>query len=162
MFRSMEILTLLLVAVVMGLSLAHALEWPGKLRLNGETYLAVQRIYYPGFTFAGVAEPASILAAVTLLILQPTISSGFWLTFAACIALLALQAVFWLVTQPVNKFWLAGETLDAASAGFFGTRETAGASPHWTLLRDRWEYSHLARALLAVTAYVLLLIATVH
>jgi hypothetical protein len=162
MFRFMQILTLLLVAIVMGLSLAHALEFPGKLRLNRETYLAMQRIYYPGFTYAGVAEPASILAAVILLILQPTGSSGFWLTLVALIALAAIQAVFWLVTQPVNKFWLAGETLDPASARFFGTGKTTGASPEWIVLRDRWEYSHLARALLALTAYVLLLIATVH
>jgi hypothetical protein len=43
----------------MALSLAHALEVPGKLRLNKEQYLAVQTIYYPGFTLGGIAEFAS-------------------------------------------------------------------------------------------------------
>ena len=46
--------SLLLVAVTMGLSLAHALEFPGKLRLDEPTYRAVQAIYYPGFTIGGL------------------------------------------------------------------------------------------------------------
>jgi hypothetical protein len=36
----------MLAAVTMALSLAHALELPGKLRLGKEQYLAVQPIYY--------------------------------------------------------------------------------------------------------------------
>ncbi len=48
---------LLLVRVTAALSLAHALEWPGKMRLTREQYLAVQPIYYPGFTYAGICEP---------------------------------------------------------------------------------------------------------
>jgi hypothetical protein len=43
----------MLAAVTMALSLAHALELPGKLRLGKEQYLAVQPIYYPGFTIGG-------------------------------------------------------------------------------------------------------------
>ena len=39
----------------MALALAHALERPGKMRLSKE--LAIQPIYYPGFTFGGTAEP---------------------------------------------------------------------------------------------------------
>jgi Domain of unknown function (DUF1772) len=160
MFRLLQILTLLLVAIVMGLSLAHALEWPGKLRLNRDTYFAVQRIYYPGFTYGGATEPASILTVVALLMSEPANSSRFWLTTVACVALVAMQAIFWLATQPVNRFWLAGEVLDPASVRFFGTKEMHGTpAPEWTALRDRWEYSHIARALLALIAYVLLLIA---
>jgi hypothetical protein len=34
----------------MAMGLAQALELPGKPRLPKETYLAVQPIYYPGFT----------------------------------------------------------------------------------------------------------------
>jgi hypothetical protein len=58
------------VSVVMALSLAHALELPGKRRLTREQYLAVQRIYYPGFTSGGAAEPLSIVLLVALLVLQ--------------------------------------------------------------------------------------------
>ncbi|MBB4274373.1 hypothetical protein [Rhizobium mongolense] len=52
MFQALEILTVLIVAVAMALALAHALELPGKMRLSKEQYLAVQPIYYPGFTSA--------------------------------------------------------------------------------------------------------------
>jgi hypothetical protein len=38
----------------MGLSLAHALEFPGKKRLDEKQYKAVQTIYYPGFTIGGM------------------------------------------------------------------------------------------------------------
>ena len=36
---------------------AHVFEFPGKMRLAKSDYFSVQRIYYPGFTFAGVSEP---------------------------------------------------------------------------------------------------------
>jgi hypothetical protein len=49
MYTALQIMTVMLAAITMALSLAHALELPGKLRLNREQYLAVQTIYYPGF-----------------------------------------------------------------------------------------------------------------
>ena len=83
MYIAFQIMTVMLAAVTMALSLAHALELPGKLRLNKEQYLAVQAIYYPGFTLGGIAEFASVAAAVTLLILPPRNSPQFWLISAA-------------------------------------------------------------------------------
>jgi hypothetical protein len=64
MYRSLQVAAVILVAVAMALSLAHALELPGKMRLGKDTYLAVQQIYYPGFTIDGGAEPLAILALV--------------------------------------------------------------------------------------------------
>jgi len=49
----MQVITLLLLALAMVPAVAHALELPGKKRLTKETYLAVQPIYYPGFTIIG-------------------------------------------------------------------------------------------------------------
>ncbi|CAN5853005.1 hypothetical protein BH20PSE1_BH20PSE1_12420 [soil metagenome] len=53
MFSVLQVLTVILVAVAMALALAHALELPGKMRLDKETYYAMQPIYYPGFTIGG-------------------------------------------------------------------------------------------------------------
>jgi hypothetical protein len=50
MFNVLQCLTVILVAVAIALALAHTLELPGKMRLDKETYYAVQAIYYPGFT----------------------------------------------------------------------------------------------------------------
>ena len=60
MLQLFEVVAVLVVAIVMALSLAHALELPGKLRLSKEDYLAVQPIYYPGFTSpVSPSRPAS-------------------------------------------------------------------------------------------------------
>ncbi len=87
-----EVLTVVLVASTMGLALAHALEWPGKIRLDREQYLAVRPIYYPGFTIGGgVAEAGGMLATLTLLLMTSAGSAAFWLiagTLAALIVIL--------------------------------------------------------------------------
>jgi hypothetical protein len=56
MFLMPQVVTVFLVPVTMSLALAHALELPGKMRLNKETYIAVQTIYYPGFTYGGFGD----------------------------------------------------------------------------------------------------------
>ena len=71
MYVALQVLTVMLAAITMALSLAHALEYTGKLRLKKEQYIAVQPIYYPGFTIGGIAEPAVILATLALLIMTP-------------------------------------------------------------------------------------------
>ena len=53
MSQVLQVQTVILVSVAMAPALAHALELPGKLRLDREVYLQVQLIYYPGFTIAG-------------------------------------------------------------------------------------------------------------
>ena len=52
MLISLRVFTVLLVAVTMGLALAHALELPGKLRLDERTYLSVQAIFIPASQLA--------------------------------------------------------------------------------------------------------------
>jgi hypothetical protein len=157
MLQALQILSLILASIAMALSLAHALELPGKLRLARDSYLAVQSIYYPGFTIAGGSEPLSIVALIALLILTPSASVAFFLIALALAAMIAMHAIFWLVTQPINRYWLTGQNLSGLGAAFFGT--APAAQQDWTALRDRWEYSHLARAALGSLAFVLLVIA---
>src|SRR5688572_23484333 len=103
-------LTLLLIAVTMGLALAHALEFPGKLRLNEQTYRAVQAIYYPGFTIGGlIGEFGALVAVTVLLFLIPPGSEYFWWTVATLALLVLGHLTYWVVTHPVNSAWL-GQT----------------------------------------------------
>jgi phosphoglycerol transferase MdoB-like AlkP superfamily enzyme len=158
----LKICSILIVAVAMGMALAHALELPGKLRLPKEQYLAVQAIYYPGFTFGGIAEPLSMIATALLVFLMPAGSWNFWLTLGAWVALVLMQAVYWIFIQPVNSFWLKDVGLRGAGKTFFGLGaidSVRSGQMDWRYLRDRWEYSHLARAGLAVVAFVLLVTA---
>jgi hypothetical protein len=159
MSLALEIAVVLLVAVAMTTTLAHALELPGKLRLPRETYLAVQQIYYPGFTIAGFGEVAALLATLSLALIFYGEGVRFWLTLGAFLAVLAMHVAYWLVTHPVNGFWLKDFELKGAGAAFFSAdplRRGAAAEQDWTALRDRWEWSHVLRAALSVVALILL------
>jgi hypothetical protein len=78
----------------------------------------------------------------------------FVLLAAALVAAAATHATYWIVTAPVNKAWTQVQALSPAARRFFG----AGSGPQadWTVLRDRWERSHLLRAVTAMTAFILL------
>jgi hypothetical protein len=159
----LQIVALILVVVAMVPALAHALELPGKLRLSKDAYFTVQPIYYPGFTFAGFAEPAAIIATAGLWYMAPAGGTDSALTLAALLGLVAMHAVYWLFTHPVNDFWLQGEKLGRLGAGFFSIgskREGTKDQPlPWTALRDRWEYSHVVRAGLAFASFLALVVA---
>jgi hypothetical protein len=107
MLLILQVVAVTLVSVAMALALAHALELPGKMRLSEETYRAVQPIYYPGFTIGGgFGEGLGLLALLALLFLTPSGSAAFWLTLAAFVALAAMHGAYWLLTHPVNNFWV--------------------------------------------------------
>jgi hypothetical protein len=163
MLITLQVVTVVLVAIAMSLALAHALELPGKMRLSRDQYLAVQPIYYPGFSIGGAAEPFAIVLLFVLLVMTPFGSTGFWLEAAAFAALAAMHATYWLLTHPVNNFWLKDVQLKGVGAGFFSfnplAREGADAATDWSHLRDRWEMSHVVRAALGVASLILLVIA---
>ena len=165
MLLILQVATIFLAAVAMSMALAHALEFPGKMRLNAETYMAVQTIYYPGFTLGGIGEPLAAIATFFLLIAMRDRNVAFWWILAPLIALIAMHAVFWLVTQPTNKFWLKNQPLSKPEAKFFSvdTPSKAGSDgsvdPNWMHFRDRWEYSHIVRAVLSGIALIALAIA---
>jgi hypothetical protein len=150
----------LLLAVTMGLSLAHALEFPGKVRLDEPTYRAVQAIYYPGFTIGGlVGEFGGMLALVALVILTPTNTERFWWTAAALGLLLAGHVTYWVVTHPVNGAWLKDTNLTGMSKMFFGL--FSAPDEDWKHMRNVWEYSHVARAGFATLSFLSMTIAVI-
>jgi hypothetical protein len=159
MTRVLEIAALLLVATAWALAFAHAAEHPGKMRLDRDTYLAVQGIYYPGFTFGGASEPLSIPALAALLAVTPFAGAAFWLRALALAAAVATHAIFWAFTQPVNRIWARTLNLGNAGVRFFSAGAPALADD-WTRLRERWETSHLVRAALMSVALVALIVAS--
>lgn len=158
MLLALKIVTVTLAAISMALALAHALEWPGKMRLSKEDYLVVQPIYYPGFTIGGIAEPLSILLALALTVLMPTGSKAFVLMIGACLALIAMHLIYWLMTHPVNNFWLKDVKLKKTGSLFFSLGRDSGPAD-WTALRDQWERSHILRTVFGFVGFVLLVTA---
>lgn len=160
MVSFLHVMTVMLVALAAALSVAHALELPGKMRLDRETYLAVQGIYYPGFTIGGgIAEGGGLLATVLLLTLTDTGSPTFWLVLMALFGMFGMHAVFWLVTHPVNRYWLENKPVGSLGKVFFGLAARPPERLDWTDLRNRWEYSHLARAALSSFSLLALVVA---
>jgi hypothetical protein len=160
MFHTLQVLALILVAVAMALALAHALELPGKLRVSKDTYLAIQPIYYPGFTIGGISEPLGLIVLFVLMIKTSIATVAFWLTLGAFLSLAAMHALYWFAVHPVNNFWLKDFHLQGVGAAFFlvdPLRRPGGTSdPDWTALRDQWEYAHLLRAGLGLISLTLL------
>jgi hypothetical protein len=77
--------------------------------------------------------------------------------------LIGMQVVYWLITHPVNNFWLQREKLGEMGSKFFllGKENCSGENrpPEWADLRNRWEYSHVVRAGLVTLGFVMLAIA---
>jgi hypothetical protein len=167
MLMILQVATVFLVSIAWAQALAHALELPGKLRLDKDAYIAVQTIYYPGFTIGGaMGEGLGMCATLALLLATDPTDPAFAWTLAAFLALLAMHATYWIVTHPVNKFWLKDRNLKGLGAGFFGLgkrgrdlAESAEPDDVWARLRDRWEYSHVTRAAFAGAALLSLIIA---
>ena len=153
--RMLWVATLLIVMLATVPAVAHALELPGKMRLSKDEYAVIQRVYYPGFTFAGLAEPAGILMTLILLIRTQDHQVSLILALAG---LVGMQVIYWFVTHPVNKVWIEGQRLGAASGRFFSAGSDPSEIGDWVALRNRWEFSHVARAACSILSLVALLI----
>jgi hypothetical protein len=133
-------ISVVLVALALGPSLAHLLELPNKIGLPAQDYLTVQQIYRGWAWLGAILFPA--LAATLLVALKArAIRPAFTLALLAAACLATMLAVFFIFTYPVN---LATENWTFLPRG-------------WEALRLRWEYSHAAGALLHFTALVALL-----
>ncbi len=107
-----------------------------------------------------------MVAALALLVTTDIDSPAFVWTLASFLALIAMHSIYWIVTHPVNKFWLKDQKLKGSGALFFGIGQSAadlvaGNDPDtvWSTLRNRWEYSHVVRAMCAGVAMVTVTVA---
>ena len=105
----LEVITIFLVAIAMSMAVAHALEFPGKLRLDHKTYATVQTIYYPGFTFGGIGEVLAVVATLILMLSMRHDGVSFWWAFSAFVAIVRYASCL-LVHHSANKQTLAEES----------------------------------------------------
>ena len=135
-----QLLALVLTAVALAPSAAHVLELPNKLPLHRDEYLTVQHLYR-GWSRLGFVVIAALLATLWMAVVADE-SSELPATLAF-IAILLTQVVFWVYTYPVNR----------------RTNNWTEAPADWEQLRDRWEISHAASALLNFAAFVFVAVA---
>jgi hypothetical protein len=74
------------------------------------------------------------------------------------VASVLTHALYWTLVAPINKVWLRTEALSGSAQRFFGVGGSLNESD-WTMLRDRWERSHLYRAVTSMSAFILLAVA---
>jgi hypothetical protein len=133
--------SLLFVALVLAPALAHLLELPNKIGLSREEYLVVQQIYN-GWQLLGIVIYGALLSTLALTIMVRHQPKVFALTLAAFLCLLVAHALFWIYTFPANKETLYWTVLPE----------------NWMALREQWEYSHAAGAILNLIGFILLIL----
>ena len=135
--------TLLLVALLLGTSFAHALELPQKMRADGALWLTFQRSLYPFFAYVGGPIEGAALVSICLLAVKRRRAQRSYAASVAAAACILLAFAIWVtLIQPVN-----------AEIGALG----AGVVPYqWAAMRSQWEFSHLSRFVLHLCGFVLL------
>jgi hypothetical protein len=145
--RAWLVVTLVLVALVLGTSFAHVLEWPAKLQYDGPLYTRLHTtlyIYWGPPSLTGFVEPAAIVAVLVLAALLRHERPAF--------PLAALAAGALLLAFPVIFFW----RVEPANAAFRAAALAGTVPKDWTAWRARWETGHALRFVLHLVAFVLL------
>lgn len=135
-----EFLAIVLTALALVPAAAHVMELPAKLPMTREAYLIVQRLYR-GWNLSGIVVIAALAATFALLLSVD--GEAFVPALIGFLAIVATQIVFWVFTFPVNRI----------------THNWTRAPDDWKQLRDRWELSHAASAVLNFIAVVCVTVA---
>ena len=125
--------------------LAHVLELPNKLALDGELWLAVQQNLYRGWgPFLGApAEIGALATTLTLLVVGRANGGTQLLRVIAAMAYAAMLVAFFVFNAPVNEA-LNGWT-------------SATLPSDWAAYRLRWEAGHALAALMSVVGLIALI-----
>ncbi len=143
-WRLLRSANLLLAALATLAPIAHVLELPSKLALDGSLWLAVQQSLYRGWgpLLGGPIEIAALASTAALLILRRSVRRTAQLTGLALAAYAGMIATFFLFNSPVNT---------AVNAW------TPSSLPaDWPRYRMQWEAGHALAALLSVIALIAL------
>ena len=144
MFRYLRGLSLLVAAFAITAPMAHVLELPNKLALDGSLWLAVQQRLYRGWgPVFGPVEIAALALALALVAARRRNRPALRWTIAAALAYTAMVAVFLALNDPVNKA-VARWTADSLP-------------PDWSQYRLEWEIGHALAAALSIVAVAALM-----
>ena len=140
--------SIVLVALLTGLALAHVLEQPAKMHYDAALYITLQKSLYVDWgppNLGGVLEPAAILATGLLAFVVRKNRRGFWFSLGALIALLlAFPVVFFGWVAPANAV--------------FAAATLPNIPPGWSTARSNWELGHAIRFGLQLTALAMLVL----
>lgn len=144
-----RLVTLILVALFMGLEFAHALELPAKMQYDATLYVTIQNSLYQYF---GAPAPGAfvtvgaVLSAIALTLLLRKHHPAFWCSLGGTLCLvIAFPLIFFLQIEPVNI------VIRQASA--------SSLPNNWEQLRTQWEFAHAANFFLTFVGFSALVVA---
>jgi len=137
LFKSVRLVTLVVVALCLVPAGAHFFELASKMSLLPAEYMTVQKIYV-GWSFFGIPIITAFLLIVIHTFMVRHDRPVFILSLGAALSLAATQVIFWMFTYPIN----------AASNNWTVTPKDFEAA------RRQWEYSHAINAALTFAAFV--------
>ena len=144
--KTTRFVSLLCAALVLGLTLTHDLEIPGKQQLSGAEWLVVQQTFYGGFAIVGgVAQIVGFISTGVLLPLLHKRRTAFVLTLVATLCFAGMLALFAFGNNPLNQQ--------------IATWTPQSLPTNWHEIRDAWDRFHAASSALATLAFTALLIA---
>jgi hypothetical protein len=129
------------VALALVPSGAHLAELLNTMTLSRDEYLTTQQIYR-GWALFGIVVFGALASTLAMTIRLRRVPRSCRLALAALLCLVGTQVIFWTLTFPVNQI----------------TQNWTVLPPNWNELRNRWEYSHAASALLNLAAFALALL----
>jgi hypothetical protein len=146
MLKVLRFVNLLLVALTLGMTFSHALEYPGKAKLDGAEWLTVQHNVYLAFGVVGaIIEVTAILTTWIVFAQIRSWKLARVLTLLAGLATTAALGIWFGWVDPVNtalKAWTPATMPD-----------------NWMSFRDRWEAGHAVSAILFGLAFSALVVA---
>ncbi|HMB90138.1 MAG TPA: DUF1772 domain-containing protein [Rhodothermales bacterium] len=145
--RTWYFFAILLAALLMGTSLAHSLEMPMKMQVDGPLWRTFQHSLYRYFAIiGGPIEIGAILSAAGLAFFARKREQPYPLILIGTACLAAAFLVWLGLVSPVNTqlaTWTSAEAIPT----------------DWMRWRAQWEYAHLARFILHLTGLSMLLVA---
>ncbi|HEX4231116.1 MAG TPA: hypothetical protein VHZ07_20735 [Bryobacteraceae bacterium] len=121
---------MLLAIVAIAMPLAHVVELPNKLALDGALWLAVQQHLYRGWGpfFGGPVEIGALITSLLFIYIARQDLRTRLLMIAASLAYIGMIAAFFMLNRSVNEavaIWTASTI-----------------PPYWREARMRWESGH--------------------
>jgi hypothetical protein len=137
LIRIWRLLAVMLTALSLGPALGHLLELPAKMSYSGAMWLTVSQTLYASFgTVGALFEVGALATVLALVFLVHARQPAFGWTLLGGICLAASHAAFWIWLAPVN--------------GVIATLSVETLPADWAGLRNVWEYTHAARAMLQI------------
>lgn len=145
--RIWRFITLVLVALYMGLEFSHTLELPSKIEYDGPLYVTVQNTLYAYFGMPGPGAWITIGAFITTILLVFLVRKrrpAFQWTLASAILLaVAFPLVYFSLIELVNLV--------------FEQATPRSLPENWIQLRNQWEYAHATNFILTLISFSTLL-----